>query len=542
MLTRIRQLLHSWTAPARSAIAGFGSRIRAAYEAGMNRDDLWTLADFRDADATLLPHIRRKLRSRARYEYANNPQVTRVVDVWVDDLVGETGPWPKLECGDDEVNQLVEQTWLRWWKASNQAGKFRTAALGEAKDGESVGVLFNNARLLDLQAPGGGISLDVAGFESDRLADPDESGGNRSDYIDGVHLDPFTGEPTAYDILHAHPGTEYFDALSAKHEATTFDYRQVLHVFRKRRAEQHRGVCRYVAVLAFSGLLRKYFEAEASRAALTAALAIMFKSTAGAGDEEEEGGGAKNESSWWQTISLLARQGVGCIMPDGFEPVQMRADGAAAQVGEFRKQLAGLVAGCFSMPLGRALGQSDSGGYPGMRADLLPYHKAIASDRSQVWEPQYLMPLFRAFLQELRATPAWAALMERRNSNPEKPYVPLDLMNVSWQWPERELVVDPSRESEARRKDMAMGKLTREDVVDAANLDDHDRRAARSLGLGDDDAAIKQYRQLCARSIHQVQSLEGPAASPPGQPPPTPPAKPQDAPEEEQEQEEGEGD
>lgn len=541
MIKQFRSFWASITSPVRSAIAGVRTRIiNAAYEAGMVIDDLWTLADFRDADATLLPHIRRRLRSRARYEYSNNPAVTRVVDIWADDVVSETGPWPKLDSGDVDADHLVEQTWLRWWAASAQAAKFRTAVLGEAKDGEAVALLFRNPRLLDLQTPGGGISLDVRGFEADRLADPDESGGNESNYVDGVHLDPFTGEAIAYDILHAHPGTEYFDALSAKHEATTFDARDVLHVFRKRRAEQNRGVCRYVSVLSFSGLLRKYFDAEAGRAGLTAALSVMFKSSAPPGDEEEEGGGGGGGSNWWQSIMLLGRRGVGCILPDGYEPVQMKADGAAAQVGEFRKQLAGLVAGCFSMPLGRALGQSDSGGYPGMRADLLPYHKAIASDRSQVWEPLYFVPLFRAFLQELRSTPAWVALMERRNSDPEKPYAPLDLMNVSWQWPERELVVDPSREDEAKRKRMAMGLLLREDAVDAPNLDEHDRRGARGLGLGDDDAAVKQYRQLCAKSIHQVQSLDGAAAGPPGQPPT--PAKPQEAPEEEPDAGQGEGD
>jgi hypothetical protein len=63
---------------------------------------------------------------------------------------------------------------------------------------------------------------------------------------------------------------------------------------------------------------------------------------------------------------------------------------------------------------------------------------------------------------------------------------------------------------------MAMGLALREDEIDAADLYEHDRRAAESLGLGNDDEAIQKYRQLIACWIHQVQTLD--PAAPVGNP------------------------
>lgn len=419
----------------------------------MVRNDLWTLADFKDADATLLPHIRQRIRARARYEAANNPQVDRILNVWADDVVAATGPWPKLSTGNSQVDRFIESAWLRWWSASNQAAKMKLAVKAEAVDGESIGIIFHSHRILEDQRPLTAVSVDVAGFEADRLADPNYSGSNRSDYIDGIHLDPLTREPIAYDLLKAHPGTEYLDQVTEIYEAETFSRREFLHAFRKNRAEQHRGNCRFTAALPIAGLFRKYAEAEVDRMATIAAFTVLFKSNVPGDDGTAEAGGAGNEDQWWQEVLLPARKGVSSILPEGFDPVQLKNDGQAADLRECRDIIAGLVAGCFSMPLGRAIGHSSSGGYPGQRADLLPYHKTIASDRLQVWEPLYLRRLFKEFLRELKSTEGWKILLAQlRAADPAFSEWILDLLNIEFRWPDRDLVVDPSREDEARRQ------------------------------------------------------------------------------------------
>lgn len=485
-------------------------RIQAQYEAALPRDDLWTLADFKDADASLVPEVRKRIRSRARYEYANNPLVARVIDVWVSDVCGENGPWLQLHSGNIMVDRLIETAWVRWWRAANQAGKLRTAVKADAVDGETLGALISNRHLLRTQP----VSLDVVGVECDRLASAGFENANHSDYIDGVHLDPYTREALAYDLLKAHPGTEYLDTVPNTFDYETFPREQILHAFRRLRPEQNRGVCRYAPVLPLSGLHRKYLEAEVSRNTLRAAFAFVIKSMAPPDDGESGDVGTGTDTEWWQQISLPNRQGAGLFLPDGYDVSQFRPDGSANELGTFHQILGGVVAGCFTMPVGRALGQYQSSGYAGMRGELLPYHRTIASDRLQVWEPGWLCPLYYAFLEELLRTSWFASALEDAGLTPdfqrrERFYgvmstvtlpAGLDLYNVEFQWPERELVVDPNREENSRKTKLAMGLTTREREIDVADIDAHDERAAALLGLD----SVREYRRLVAQSIHGV--------------------------------------
>ena len=60
---------------------------------------------------------------------------------------------------------------------------------------------------------------------------------------------------------------------------------------------------------------------------------------------------------------------------------------------------------------------------------------------------------------------------------------------------------------------MARGETCREDEIDAADLDAHDRRCARALGFTDDDEGVRQFRQSCAKAIFGG-NVEGRASSP----------------------------
>lgn len=464
-------------------------RIQAAYEAALPRDDLWQLADYKDADAALQPHVRQEIRSRSRHEYANNALLARIVDVWVGDVVGESGPKLQVHSGNPDVDRFVEQVWDRWWRRANQAATLRAACKADAIDGEAVGVMIVNDRLRRPRQP---ISTDVLGIECDRLASPRFENANRSDYVDGVHLDPSTRQPVAYDILRAHPGTEYLDAVSDMFEAETVDRGEVLHAFRRLRPEQHRGVCRYAPVLPVAGLHRKYLEAEVSRNQLRAAFAFVMKTMA---PPDDGCGETVSEEKWWSEINLPNRSGAGLFLPEGYDVTQLRPDGTANELDVFHRVIGGLIAGCFTMPVGRALGVYGSAGYAGVRAEMMPYHRAIASDRTQVWEPLWLDPLYEAFLFDLVRAPEW---LQFAASLPADQATALDLDEHEWVWPGKELVVDPSREENARKLRLSMGLASRETESAALDLDEHDRRSAHLLGITD----VGAYRRMIAQSIH----------------------------------------
>lgn len=462
-------------------------KLRAQYEAALPRDDLWQLADFKDADAALRPEIRRQIRSRARYEDENNPLVTRVLDVWTNDVTGPIGPALWMNTGSKAVDAFLETKWETWWKVSNQAGKLNTAVRADAVDGETLGVLISNPRLLRF----GSASLDVVSLECDRLASPRFENSNRENYVDGVHINPLTREPWAYDILKAHPGTEYVDAYHKVFEATTYPEDAVLHAFRKKRSEQHRGNCRYAPVLPISGLHRKSLEANVNRAQLHAAFMFLLKSIASGEDE-----GDTNEDSWFDTITLPNRSGIGGVLPEGYDPVQLKVEGAPQDLEVFHRIIAALVGGCFSMPVGLALGQYTTASYPGTRAEMQPYHDAIAVARSQTWEPMWLYPLFAAFIREQLLTTEFRQLIDKLGVRVR---AKLNLYAASFVWPGQQLIVDPSREETAKKNRMATGQTNREIENPGVDFDKQDQRSAELAGM-----SLEEYRKMVAYSTHGV--------------------------------------
>lgn len=475
----------------------FERLLQASFEAAGKRDDLWTLADFKDADATLLPDKRRLLRSHSRYEAANNPLIDRIIKVYVTDLAGAQGPWLAVATGNEPIDRLIEAGWARWWKQTGMAAKLHSAMRAEAVDGETVAIRTRD----DALRRRAGASLDVVLVECDRLANPNWMNANTSDYIDGVHLDPFTRKPVAYDILKAHPGTEYVDQFREIFEARTFPAAHILHAFRAGRPEQHRGVPRATAALPLSGMHRKFLSAKVDKAALQAAIAFAIKSSAPPETEDASAAGEGDDGTLWQTVKLPNRQGLGIMFPDGYEPAQFKTDGDSQDVDPFNRIVTGLYAGCFSMPLGRALGQYTSGNYAGIRGELLPYHRALAADRVQIWEPLWLGPLYEDFIDEFASTQDFQRLLAALADEQRRA---LDLYNTNWQWGGEDLVVDPSREREAQKKKLMMGLSNREAELDAPDIDAHDARAAVQLGIVDQRGApdVMRYRRIVAASIH----------------------------------------
>lgn len=497
MIGRLGKALHALlgrdaeAAPeARRDWLGWNRQLRAnmhftaAYEAAIRRPDLWTLADFRDADASLLPEKRRIIRSHSRYEQMNNPVVCRIMNVWCADVVGEYGPTKQHHTGFTDLDRFLDRLWARWWECARMVTKLRTAVRAEAGDGEAGGLIISNPRVARWQP----LQLDVRLFETDRLASPNWENANRSDYVDGVHLDPYTQEPTAYDLLKAHPGTEYLDQLGEQFEADTIDRSHVLHAFRQHRPEQHRGVCRFAPVMGFAGNLRKFMDSDVAREALRAAFLAVLKSTAGGDDDTANAGTDETptEDQWWQQISLPNRSGALMMLPEGYEPSQLTTDSGGSSLDIYHRIIGGLIAGCFVMPTGRALGKQDGASYPGVRSDMEPYHKTIASDRGEIWEPFWLMPLHDQFLIEASLLEEFREIMERV---PEE--TRLDLNNVEWSWPNKELVVDPSREETARKSRFSMGITDRERESPYNDLEEADARNAALWGFDD----VKQYRQ-----------------------------------------------
>jgi len=253
-----------------------------------------------------------------------------------------------------------------------------------------------------------------------------------------------------------------------------------------------------VPALTLTGMHRKFLAAKVDKAALQAAIAFAIKSMA-PGETESAG----DDGTLWQTVRLPSRQGLGILFPDGYEPVQFKTDGDSQDVDPFNRIICGLYAGCFSMPLGRAMGEYGGSGYAQIRAGLIPYEKALCADRRQVWEPLWLDPLYEDFMVEFRLMAPMQELLATLSIEDRRS---LDLHNIQWNWGFGDLVVDPSRERSAQEKKLRLGLSTREAELEAPDIDAHDRRAAVQLGIVDDTGSpdIMRYRRIVAQSIHGV--------------------------------------
>jgi hypothetical protein len=458
-----------------AAIGQLGS-IAAALEAAQVRDDLWQLADFKDADATLNPTVRRAIRARARYEVANNPLVARVVETWATDVVRDDGPSLQIDTGDETVNEMIEAAWARFWTDHNIAETLRTAVRAEAVDGEAVNLIkFTEDGPI------------VVGLEADRLGSPYWLADNRSDYIDGVRLDPVTQKAVSYEILRAHPGTEYIDKISVLNQFDAYPAGLVLHAFRRTRPEQHRGVSRLTPVLTVSGQGRKYMEATVTREQLRAAFWVLYKSMA-AGDDA-----VFAETDWWQTMKLPGRAGLSMILPEGVDPVALPKDSSPSDTAAFQQIIASQVAGCFNMPLFRSMGEGGES-YASVRAQMEPYHATIQAERSMTWDVEWLRKLFGVWLMWFKAVRP-----DRRAANGAMVRIPWETLStnkVEFRWPQRQLVVDPSREASAKLDGLKMGELTPEMIADTNDIKAHQERAASALGL-----TLEEYRGKLVEAI-----------------------------------------
>ena len=152
--------------------AALSTLVRARYDAAqtteLNRRH-WSQADYYSADASLNHEVRRKLRSRARYEIANNSYAAGMVSTWANDLVG-TGPKIQLDLGPDVDAELVRQVEVNhfdWSVNIDLANKLRTCKRAKLGDGEIFGMMTTNGRLSRRRDA---VTLDFRLIEADQIA------------------------------------------------------------------------------------------------------------------------------------------------------------------------------------------------------------------------------------------------------------------------------------------------------------------------------------------------------------------------------------
>lgn len=396
--------------------------VRATFDSAQTTDlnrRHWAAADGLSPNAALTPEVRQRLRNRGRYEVGNNCYAAGIASTWARDMVG-TGPRLQLDLGPDvDLSGIrrLETAFFDWCDEIDLARKLRLAKLAKISAGEVFGIKTTNRRLRS------GVQLDVKLIEADQITAPWNTFTGPD--LDGLQVDE-DGNVTGYYVAKTHPGdTLGWGALDGE----WVDAKHVLHWFHATRPGQLRGVPEITPALELFALLRRYTLAVVTAAETAANVSFILKTNMPA----ESGGPA--QLSTYETMPWA--RGMGIAAPEGWDPVQMKAEHPVSTHDQFVRRLLNEIARALDMPYIVAAMDSSSANYSSMRGDYLVYRKAIAVERNDV-ERVWLDPLFYAWLDEAIDVPG---LIPRG-------LPPFQDWNWTWTWDGFEHV-DPRKEAEA---------------------------------------------------------------------------------------------
>lgn len=430
--------------------------VRGKYDAAQTTNDTrrhWAAADHLSANAASSAQVRRILRSRARYEVANNSYAKGIVLTLANYVVG-TGPRLQMLSEDDAVNRFIEKEFARWGKAIGLAHKLRTMRIAQCETGECFGLLATNPRV------NASVQLDLRLIEADQVATPWQA--QRMLAVDGIVLDEF-GNPVAYYVLRRHPGDNTFGSSGMEYDLMPADV--VIHLFRSERPGQARGIPEITSSLSLFAMLRRYTLAvlgTAEQAALPSGVIYT--------DAPADADAAQVEPM--DTVEM--DRGTWLTMPYGWKIGQMRAEQPTTVYGDFKHEIINEIARCLNMPFNIAAGNSAGYNYSSGRLDHQAFFKAIRIDQTFLGDT-VLDRIFRAWLDEAVLIEGYLPQAARLR-NAEFPH--------QWFWDGFEHV-DPAKEANAQATRLQSNTTTLAAEYAKAGLDWESelRQRAREVAL-----------------------------------------------------------
>ncbi len=356
--------------PTSARVRVLHARYDAAQTTPENRRH-WANADHLSANSAASAEVRRTLRSRARYEVANNSYAKGIVLTLANYVVG-TGPRLQMLTDDPEANRLIEREFSRWASGIGLAHKLRTMRIAQCESGECFGLLTSNPGVGRASPPASPpVTLDLRLIEADQVATPFGVLAPEEKAVDGLVFDGF-GNPIAYYVLRSHPG----DPRAWRAGLNDYDLmlaESVVHLFRAERPGQSRGIPEITPALPLFAMLRRYTLAVLG-AAEQAALPSGVIYTDAPADAEAAG------VEPMDTVEL--DRGTWMTMPFGWKIGQVKAEQPTTVYGDFKHEVINEIARCLNMPFNIAAGNSSGYNYASGRLDHQAFFKAIRIDQN----------------------------------------------------------------------------------------------------------------------------------------------------------------
>lgn len=330
--------------------------IKGRYDAAADGNEAfrnhWANTDHLSPDSANSYRVRRKLRSRSRFEVVeNNPYLKGIVLTIVNDF---TGGGVKLKITDPrlgrERKRLIKRRFRQWAKAVKLRKKLWRLRMAKLVDGETFAVAITNNRL---RTP---IKLDFNIIECDRVTDYAQNmKGDLDDVIDGIRIDK-NGFPTEYFILDGHPGTTIMASLLGNFTGQWVPAEQVIHWFRQDRG-WHRGIPETTPSLPLCALLRRYTLAVVKAAETSADFAAVLQTDGppGTAPWTDESGNVIDDDPF-DTFPI--EQGMFVTLPWGYKLEQMKSEHPTTVYDSFVDALLREIARPLLAPFNYAAGTS----------------------------------------------------------------------------------------------------------------------------------------------------------------------------------------
>jgi lambda family phage portal protein len=355
--------------------------VRAKYDAAAtntNNRNHWSNADALDADSANAPGIRRTLRMRSRYEFANNSYANGVIKTHAVYVVG-TGPRLQMRTPNPTVNADVQKAWRTWSKEIRLARKLRIAKMTEDRDGEVFFLFFTNP---SLKNP---VKLDFRLVEGEQITSA-LTGLTDPNNIDGVILDSY-GNVVAYELA-AHPGSTTLSGMST--QPRRIPASDMIHLFHEDRPGQHRGIPTITPSLPLFAKLRRYTQFTVDAAEVAALHSAVMQTTATA-----DVPAADLDAGVTMPINNMQIT----ALPEGWQLAQMKPEQPTTMYSDFKLEIVSEVARPMGMPLNIAAANSSKYNYASGRMDHQAYFRFIDVEQYDL-EELVLDVIFEKWLEE----------------------------------------------------------------------------------------------------------------------------------------------
>lgn len=339
---------------------GLYQAIRASLDAAATTSENakhWADTDSLSARAAFSPLVRKTVRERSRLEAENNSWYAGILRTASNHIVGR-GPRLQFLSTDPAANRRIEKAFRKWWVDQRMTENLRVAVQTYWRDGE---VFFMRRYRPNTR----GVGTEILVYEADQVTSPHASPLD-SNVDDGVRLDQFE-RPIAYYVLNHHPG----DMNAGHRDPLAGDWYpacDVLHLFRKERPGQMRGIPRVTPSLELFPKLRRHTSATLLAAEAVANWTLFVKTNSAA---------ITPSQMPEDFVSLDFARNMMTFLPDGWDPFQMKAEQPTTNHEMFQRQTLMEICRCFCMPLLLACGTSKDSNFSSAQMDI-----------RNIWEPE----------------------------------------------------------------------------------------------------------------------------------------------------------